>query len=1171
MRRSSSGKHMKKTQATDARRNITRQIVSYLSIIVIAALAVSAYLGIEFTGKAVSNNGTKFYTETNYRDVEIISTKLVTPEDLEAIRAVQGVADVEGSYKIGAKVFLEDVVSDVNVVSLTERINTVQVIAGRLPQAPNECVLEKYVDEELGLTIGDTIEVLDAFGETPSYITRSEYIITGIVYHPDHAAVPLITPGTRYVLVMPEVFDTEALENCFMTAEVVIEKPAGIDLFSDKYFKTIQPTLDRLDALAKERELIRADYIEDRYETGINDGQTELDNAWGQLTDGRTELDNGWEEYNKGVAELTDAEKQLADAKKQLDDAEAQLADAKAQLDDAKEQLDSAKAQLDDAKAQLADAESQLADAKAKLDEGKAQLESIYQKIEEAKEKVRNSLREAIVDNLGEDVANMINWAKIDDTIDVDSEEATATILRISEGITVDLNKSLKDNVFAIINDLGLPEEDLRAAYEKTTNKILELAEDEPVIDAIVRVIIDASDMINEKYEEFASAARQWDEGHSSYISALSQYREAKEKYDNAYGEYENGLSMYYDGKSQYDDAVTLYDEGYAQYESGLSQYEEGLKAYEEGKTKLDDALVQLNDGEDQYADGLVQYNDGQTKLQDAKDEMANLDGCKWVLLGVNGNTGYLNVDNVVKNMSDLGAAFASVFVLVGALVIYATVGRIIDEQKRLVGATKALGLFNHEIFAKYLIFGETGTFVGMIIGAIAGYMALQIVILNIYDKNFVFDNAVRAIHYPYAVAVLIGGLLLAGFAVWFACTTLLKSSAITLMQDSVPGIKKKSSKKKKAGKGSLYAKLILFNMLTDMKRVAVTIVSIAGCCTLLVAGVTMKLSVERSINTQYTQIEVYNIKVLFDSSISENAESDIGEILKESGVTYAPVSDESLSYEANGAVRLAEVVCGDMDQINEFFVRTDPKTKNLITEAGDGIWVHNKFAKTNNVKVGDMITFYDSSMNPHQVKVCGIYKNHVGLYAFMSRETYAGVFGKEPVNNTYLVKSNGIDLTELSDKVSKVNGFTKIYDIDKQYENIMVMAKPLNLIALILSGIAGLMALFILLNLVNMYVNQKKKELTIMRINGFTVKETIRYVSLELIVCTMLGIVIGLGTGALLGCRVLGLLEGANLHLTKSVQPVALIVAALITSVYSFLVSAWALRKVKHLKLNEE
>ena len=1161
---------MKATQVKDAGRNISKQIVSYLSVIVIAMLAVSAYLGIEFAGKAISNNGSGFYTSSNYRDVEIISTKLITPDDIEAIRSVQGVTDVEGVYRVNAKVYLQETITEVSVVSLTQSVNTVQIIDGRLPEAENECVLEKYVDDDTGLTIGDTITVLDSEGNTPKYLTRSEYVITGIVYHPDHAAIPLITPGSRYVLVKPEAFDKEALENCFMTAEVVIQKPAGIDIFSDKYSRTIKDTVNRLDVLAKDRELKRANEIKNRYQEGIDNGQADLDSAGDTLNQARTDLDNGWDKYNQGVTDLEAGKTQLAEAKQQLEDAEAQLADAKAQLDDAKEQLTSAESQLADAKDQLEYAEGMLADAKQQLDEGKEQLESTYKQIEDAKTNIRDSLKNAITNTLGEGVASRIDWAEVEEGINADDYDVTATKLCITQGITIDLNKTLKDNIFSLIASLGLSEEELRQAYEKTTNTILEIAEGKPVINAVVEKIIEKLTEINNKYEELASAARIWDEKHVDYLTALEKYNAAKTKYDNSLDQYETGVSEYNAGKAKYNDAVAQYEEGYSQYEAGLAQYAEGENSYNDGKKQLDDALVQLNDGETRYEDGLAQYNDGQAKLQTAVEEMEKLDGCKWVSLGVTGNIGYLNISNVRKNMYDLGGTFASVFILVGALVIYATVGRIIDEQKRLVGANKALGFYNIEILTKYLVFGESGTIIGMIFGAVAGHLIVQKIILSVYDKNFVFNNSIRAIHYPLAAGIFSGGLLIAGFAVWFACTSLLKSSAITLMQESVPSVKKKSSKKKSSGKGSLYAKLILFNMLSDKKRVIVTIVSIIGCCTLLVAGMTMNFAVQKTIDNQFTKIEVYNLKVMFDSTISENAESDIGNVLNDNGFTHTCVLDESVSYKANGAVRVAELVCGDMSQINDYFIRTDPKTKTRITEAGDGIWVHNKFSMTNNVKVGDEVIIYDSNMNPHQVKVCGIYTNYIGLYAFMSRETYTSVFGKEPVNNTYLIRTNGADYTEFSDKVSKVKGFMSISDIEKLSETIKALTKPLDLISLIFIGIAGMMAYFILLNLVNMYVNQKKKELTIMRINGFTVKETIRYVSLELIVSTVLGIIIGLASGALLGYRILNLLEGSNMYLVKTVQIAALGIAALVTGIYSFLVSTWALRKVKHLKLTD-
>ncbi len=46
---------MKATQVLDARRNVKKQIVSYISIMVIAMVAVSAYLGIAYPAAALRN------------------------------------------------------------------------------------------------------------------------------------------------------------------------------------------------------------------------------------------------------------------------------------------------------------------------------------------------------------------------------------------------------------------------------------------------------------------------------------------------------------------------------------------------------------------------------------------------------------------------------------------------------------------------------------------------------------------------------------------------------------------------------------------------------------------------------------------------------------------------------------------------------------------------------------------------------------------------------------------------------------------------------------------------------------------------------------------------------------------------------------------------------------
>ncbi len=93
---------MKRTQIKDALRNIARQKVSYLSIIVIAFLGVSSFLGLDYTFSALRQNGSSVYNRLNYRDIEMVSTLLFTEEDLDCIRAVEGVADAEGVLQTSA-------------------------------------------------------------------------------------------------------------------------------------------------------------------------------------------------------------------------------------------------------------------------------------------------------------------------------------------------------------------------------------------------------------------------------------------------------------------------------------------------------------------------------------------------------------------------------------------------------------------------------------------------------------------------------------------------------------------------------------------------------------------------------------------------------------------------------------------------------------------------------------------------------------------------------------------------------------------------------------------------------------------------------------------------------------------------------------------------------------
>ena len=139
---------MKKTQVKDASRNIKKNLLSWISVVFIAAMAASSYLGICYSAASMRNAGDNFYQKTSFRDFEITSSLLLTNADIDAIKADEDVKDVEGIYFANAKVSSGDIHEKINIVSVSERINVPEIAEGSLPQKADECAVEQTIAEK---------------------------------------------------------------------------------------------------------------------------------------------------------------------------------------------------------------------------------------------------------------------------------------------------------------------------------------------------------------------------------------------------------------------------------------------------------------------------------------------------------------------------------------------------------------------------------------------------------------------------------------------------------------------------------------------------------------------------------------------------------------------------------------------------------------------------------------------------------------------------------------------------------------------------------------------------------------------------------------------------------------------------------------------------------------
>ena len=803
----------------------------FLSIVAITMMGVATYLSIHFSVLGIGRNTSDRYAELHFRDFEVISTKLLSPADLDAIRGLEGVAAAEPVWQTVGKAGSGEENEDVTVISITEEVNLPMVLEGRLPEDPGECAVEKRLMDKFGWAIGETIAVTSADGEMPQYLLNSTFRITCVANHPDH--MNTAAPDTLYIMLPRRAFDLDALENCSVKAEIILEKGADLSLFEEEYTSLADGMKKNLEALASEREQIR-----DR------------------------------EVLAKALSEL---------------DENAKMVDLKKMLSDAEETLDA---------------------------------------------------------------------------------------------------------------------------------------------------------------------------------------------------------------------------------------------------------------------------------LQPAR----------WILLRVMDNTSFAWQHGIITQTSQIQAVFSTFFLIISILVIYASVQKLVLEQRTLVGMGKALGLYNREILLKYLLFGLLGTTAGIILGTAAAYFVLQPLVLGTTNLFVLFDIS-RPLFDARSVLLTAAFLELVTFlSVYVACKALLRSSATVLIRTQVPKYQNKA-----AGRGSrhipLMIRMIPRGMRANPGRVLVTVVSVAGCCALVVMGLTTKNRLDGVLTHQYPGITDYDLEVTFDGSA--DARDGIEEVLRSEGTEYVLVGSESVICEENGRTA-AVLVTGSLEEIDAFYHLRDHHTGEPLPLNRKGCYIHRCFAEEFQLSPGDTVAVTLGLDTQARFSVGAVYDNYLGWNFFLCDADYEEAFGKASTKNQYYVRLGAADEALLKERLAKVPGFGKIDASDSDKEIFLSVSSTMNMLVVLMIVLAGILAAFVIVSLTKCYLLQKNNEAMIMRINGFTFREVIIYLMAEIIADTILGILLGFVVGQVLSVYMLSQMEADFYRTIRGIDVPAMILGAGITALFSLAVNAVCLRPLKRMKLTD-
>lgn len=603
----------------------------FISILLIVALGVAFFSGIQASSPDMRYSGDAYYDESSLMDIKVVGTMGLTSDDVSSIESIDGIESAEGAWSTDVMCGEGQKQKVLHIESINDAVNKLDVQEGRLPEKSGEIFLDSTFASANEYKVGDKVALRED-GDSTLLVT-AEYTVVGTGRSPLYISFNRgnTTLGTGEVngfgYVLPEDFDQEIYTQIYVT----VHGAKGLTSYTDGYENLIAKIKGRVENIADDRCQIRLAAVK-------ADAQEEIDDAQKKLDDGKKEADeklaDAKEELDKGEKDLEDGRKEYEDGKSQLEDAKTELADGKKQLEDAKTELADGKTQLEDAKAQLADGKSQLESAKSQLSSSKSQLDTARSQLDDGWSQV-NAAKAQLADGQAQ--------------LDSAQKQVTSGLAELEENQkTLDENKAKLADGKA---QLEVGEQQLEAAKQTLTTKQSELDQSKAEITAGQQQIESTRTQLNAQKQQItdglsqvSAGEAQLQEGISALESAKAQLTELQSQLATVRASYNAALenpdasqeeidilAAQVSALEEQEVAVTQQIQASeAQIESQRqqlaatrSELESGLAAVEDGLSQLSQKESELNAGLEQITAGQAQIDAGWIQIQEQENTLA--------------------------------------------------------------------------------------------------------------------------------------------------------------------------------------------------------------------------------------------------------------------------------------------------------------------------------------------------------------------------------------------------------------------------------------------------------------------------------------------------------------------------------------------------------------------
>lgn len=601
---------------------------------------------------------------------------------------------------------------------------------------------------------------------------------------------------------------------------------------------------------------------------------------------------------------------------------------------------------------------------------------------------------------------------------------------------------------------------------------------------------------------------------------------------------------------------------------------EAATRQLQEPQKQLMQAQNKIKKQQAKLADNQKKIDKGQREIDQASKKLKNMALPVYLTTDRQSNPGFNQFSSLPDRIDAIGNVFPVFFFLIAILITFTTITRMVEENRKEIGTLKALGYHNAEIASKYLLYAFLTAVIGTTLGIVVGTKSLPPIVFIMLKQMFIF-TAYSSNYWMSPILIAIAASLIA--TVGSACYVLVKDlreKPTALLQPKAP----------KAGQRILLERIRPFwnrlgfiqkvtgrNLFRYKARMLLTVMGIAGCSGLIVAGFGLKASIAAPAVKQYTAIDHYQAIVsLTDKGIDRS--QDVKQQLDKNRQVksyLAIYSDQVTLKKKKISNQTATLLVSEQPTELRKYLSFQTADKDKSPELSNkGAIISQRLAQAYQLSVGDKVKIQNTAGDEATIKIAAITNNYLGHKLYMSQAYFDQVSPAKKKANSYLVKTekmNGKEENRLADDLEKTDEVVNTTFIRRQIEKQQTAIASLLPVVIIFIVLSGTLAFVVLYNLTNINISERERELATIKVLGFFDREVTMYIVRENVIFTILGILLGFGVGKLLTWFII-LMASSDLLVFPLVVPFyGYVVAVVMTAVFSGIVMG-----ITHFKLKE-